>query len=79
MHYVMGEHLKKEGIEKVFALGHASAETIRAFGEGGQHFEDSDSLFNELVLHIEPSVNILVKGSRFMHLENIVQLLIERN
>ena len=79
MHYVLGEHLKKEGIEKVFAIGDASAETIRAFGEGGQHFEDPDSLFDEILLHIDPTVNVLVKGSRFMHLENIVQLLVERN
>ena len=79
IHYVLGEHLKEEGIEKVFALGQASTETIRAFGEGGQHFEDPDSLFEEILLHIDSSVNILVKGSRFMRLENIVQLLIERN
>jgi len=66
-HAEVGGHARACGIEHLFTLGDQSA-TMR-----GRHFNDIDSL-NAAVLAQLPSVHsVLVKGSRFMKMERVVE------
>ncbi|MGI9264300.1 MAG: UDP-N-acetylmuramoyl-tripeptide--D-alanyl-D-alanine ligase, partial [Gammaproteobacteria bacterium] len=53
-------------------IGELSRETVRRFGNGGEHFADQDSLLEALRADLAGDVNLLIKGSRMMQLEQIV-------
>ena len=68
-HAEVGQYARERGIERLFTLGEQS----RAMG--GQHFEDVAAL-QAAAAALLPSVSsILVKGSRFMKMERVVQAL----
>jgi UDP-N-acetylmuramoyl-tripeptide--D-alanyl-D-alanine ligase len=79
-HAKIGEQISKEKIDKVFTFG-PLAEHI---GIGARKnlaiedvlsFQDKQSLIEELKKQIEPNDLILVKASRGMRLEEVVQAL----
>jgi UDP-N-acetylmuramoyl-tripeptide--D-alanyl-D-alanine ligase len=66
-HAEVGEHARSCGIEQLMTLGDQSA------AMKGQHFEAIDAL-NAAVLDELPRVSsVLVKGSRFMKMERVVE------
>jgi UDP-N-acetylmuramoyl-tripeptide--D-alanyl-D-alanine ligase len=77
-HTEVGDWARQRGIEAVYALGAETAHSIAAFGGGssgsdGRHFAEIDAL-NAAVLARLPQVgSVLVKGSRFMKMERVVQ------
>ena len=71
-HEEAGRLAKAHGIESFYTLGSDSLMASRSFGSG-QHFDDIDAL-NAAVLSQLPRVSsVLVKGSRFMQMERVVQ------
>ena len=71
-HEEAGRLAKAHGIESFYTLGSDSLMASRSFGSG-QHFDDIDAL-NVAVLSQLPRVSsVLVKGSRFMQMERVVQ------
>jgi UDP-N-acetylmuramoyl-tripeptide--D-alanyl-D-alanine ligase len=71
-HAEVGEHARARGIEQLFTLGEQSA------GMLGRHFSDIESL-NAAVLHQLPgSASVLVKGSRFMKMERVIQAIVRQ-
>jgi UDP-N-acetylmuramoyl-tripeptide--D-alanyl-D-alanine ligase len=74
-HREIGAHARARAIDALFALGTSTRETVAAFGRGGQHFADVDALLAALRPRLGPSVTVLVKGSRFMRMERVVQAL----
>jgi UDP-N-acetylmuramoyl-tripeptide--D-alanyl-D-alanine ligase len=71
-HEEAGRWAQTQGIESVYAIGAQSQLASNSFGSG-QHFEDIDAL-NAAVLAQLPHVgSVLVKGSRFMKMERVVQ------
>ena len=77
MHWEVGEAAKAMGVGQLFATGEMSAYTAEAFGAGAEHFEDRDELAAELCSRLRPGVICLVKGSRSMGMEAIVEALSE--
>ncbi len=75
MHAELGGFARRAGINYLLALGALSAEAVRTFGDGGEHFEDVDSLLHALLPRLDGSTTVLVKGSRFMRMERIVKAL----
>lgn len=72
-HVEVGAHACARGIEQVFTLGTQSADAARAFGNG-RHFGDDIDALQAAVLAALPDVaSVLVKGSRFMKMERVVQ------
>jgi UDP-N-acetylmuramoyl-tripeptide--D-alanyl-D-alanine ligase len=49
---------------------------VKTFGSGGQWYEDIDGLIEEIQRSATEDTNILIKGSRFMQMERVVEALI---
>lgn len=74
MHAEIGAFAKEKGIDALFALGNFSKLAAKTFGENAKFFENEEMLVAELKKENTPAV-ILVKGSRFMRMEKIVEAL----
>ena len=79
LHHEAGELARLHQINHLFTLGAQSAHAQQAFGAApglaSGHFGDVDTLF-AAVKSVLPGINsVLVKGSRFMKMERIVQAL----
>lgn len=71
IHRQLGEQAKQAGVHRLFTLGTMSIEAAQAFGEGAQHFTDKTELQRHLQSNLYPEVVCLVKGSRFMKLDQL--------
>lgn len=73
LHREIGIAARELGIERLLALGEMSAGATREFGEGAQHFAQIEELFKVLDTELDAQTTVLVKGSRFMKMERVVQ------
>ncbi|WP_103035845.1 bifunctional UDP-N-acetylmuramoyl-L-alanyl-D-glutamate--2,6-diaminopimelate ligase MurE/UDP-N-acetylmuramoyl-tripeptide--D-alanyl-D-alanine ligase MurF [Castellaniella caeni] len=73
MHAEVGAYARQCGIDLLLTLGAASAQAARAFGASAQAFETLDALL-PVLLAARPG-HILVKGSRSMRMERVVDAL----
>ena len=71
-HAEAGSYAKARGIENLFTLGELSATASSQFG-AGRHFHDIDSLNKAVVGRMARCSSVLVKGSRFMKMERVVE------
>jgi UDP-N-acetylmuramoyl-tripeptide--D-alanyl-D-alanine ligase len=74
-HHEVGRHARERGVDTLLALGDATRVTVAAFGDGALHCADADALLAALRPLLAPGATVLVKGSRFMRMERIVQAL----
>jgi UDP-N-acetylmuramoyl-tripeptide--D-alanyl-D-alanine ligase len=72
-HTEVGGEAHHAGIERLLALGDLSRNAVREFGKGAQHFERIEDLQNALDEELDANTIVLVKGSRFMKMERVVQ------
>ena len=77
MHAQIGQAARAAGVDRLLALGDLSKETVAAFGAGAMHFERIQELLAELENELAPGITVLVKGSRFMQMERVVQSFME--
>ena len=75
-HAEIGTEARYAGIEKLYALGALSVNAVRAFGCGAEHFERIEDLQDTLEKELEEDTTVLVKGSRFMKMERVVEYLV---
>ncbi|HWQ37114.1 MAG TPA: UDP-N-acetylmuramoyl-tripeptide--D-alanyl-D-alanine ligase [Burkholderiales bacterium] len=76
MHAEVGSFARRAGVERLFALGEASEAAVRSFGAGAVHFASVEALLDALKSAIDGQTVLLVKGSRFMRMERVVEALI---
>ncbi len=72
LHAQSGEYAKKAGLTALYTLGELSAGMSKAFGQDGQHFESVEALIAQLKQQLKEHTTVLVKGSRFMKMERVV-------
>ena len=75
-HKEAGEHARARGIETLFTLGAQSGKATAGFGPG-RHFDDMSELAAAVLAELPRSASVLVKGSRFMKMECVIQAISE--
>lgn len=79
-HAEVGLFARQAGVKLLYALGEATEHTVRAFGEGATHFKNIDTLIdNTMDTTNEGQWAVLVKGSRFMKMERVVQAIVQHH
>jgi UDP-N-acetylmuramoyl-tripeptide--D-alanyl-D-alanine ligase len=73
-HAEVGRYAAECGIEALYTLGDLSMHSAKAFGSA-RHFEDMDSLLASVTAQVGQFRSVVVKGSRFMKMERVVQAL----
>lgn len=78
MHADIGRYAREKGIETFWTLGVMTRATVEAFGADGVNFGDVDALVSALQEKADSDLTVLVKGSRFMRMERVVERLIDK-
>ena len=67
-----GQAARAAGVVALFAVGNLARLAAESFGEGTHHLTDGQALVKALLPRLQPGINVLVKGSRCMAMENVV-------
>ena len=76
-HAEVGAYAAERGIDALFTLGDLCVHSAQAFGSA-RHFADMDSLLEAVTAQVRGFQSLVVKGSRFMKMERVVQALLSR-
>jgi UDP-N-acetylmuramoyl-tripeptide--D-alanyl-D-alanine ligase len=79
LHTAAGELAKQTGVQRLLAVGDNSRAAVSAFGDNATHFASHEALVAALVTELNERVNVLVKGSRFMRMERVVNAVTNNN
>ncbi|MEY2781325.1 MAG: UDP-N-acetylmuramoyl-tripeptide--D-alanyl-D-alanine ligase [Pseudomonadota bacterium] len=74
-HREVGEHARQRGIDQVFTLGDLSRHTSGDLAQG-RHFDSMAELEQAVVATMKQLGSLVVKGSRFMRMEQLVAQLV---
>jgi UDP-N-acetylmuramoyl-tripeptide--D-alanyl-D-alanine ligase len=75
LHRTIGEEARLLKLDRLLTLGELSRCASDAYGQGAQHFSDMETLLDNLENWLDADVTVLVKGSRFMQMERIINRL----
>ena len=75
MHAQVGRAARDAGIDRLFTLGDLSLGLCTAYGSGGQHHSRIEDLLPAVERELDADTTVLVKGSRSMRMERVVQAL----
>ncbi|MCP5292226.1 MAG: UDP-N-acetylmuramoyl-tripeptide--D-alanyl-D-alanine ligase [Burkholderiales bacterium] len=75
LHRTIGEEARLLKLDELMTVGELSRCASDAYGQGARHFNDMETLLDSLENRLDADVTVLVKGSRFMHMERIVNRL----
>jgi UDP-N-acetylmuramoyl-tripeptide--D-alanyl-D-alanine ligase len=73
-HREAGLLAREHGVERLYCVGTLSAQAAETFGEGARHFESQEALVNAVREELDRAT-LLIKGSRSMRMERVVQAL----
>jgi len=81
-HRILGMLIVQAGLDSLFGLGPLMRITVNAAREGGMksawHYSDPVKLARDLADYVRPGDGLCVKGSRSMHLDEVVNTLKEK-
>ena len=77
LHREVGEAARASGVDRLFAFGDLASNIAEGFGENARWFASLDALVDELSADLSADVNVLVKGSRSMRMERVIDALRE--
>lgn len=75
LHAAAGAHAKQVGITHLLVTGEHCRHTAKAFGDGGQWFASLEELITQLRESLSADDSVLVKGSRSMGMERVINAL----
>ncbi len=75
-HHEIGIYARTQGIDTLYTLGKDSYYACKAFGAGATHFDALEPLVRYMQSNgFDKQATVLVKGSRFMKMERVIQKL----
>lgn len=75
LHRQLGEYAREKNIDQLFCLGTFTTESAKAFGESAEYFTELEPLLVSLKQQLKNNMTLLVKGSRSMRMERVVEAL----
>ena len=75
LHEYAGDISRASGVERLYALGELTKCSVQSFGKGAHHVSSHEQLVSLLETEIGADVTILIKGSRAMGMEYLVNAL----
>lgn len=72
-HQEVGLHAAQMAIDHVLCLGDLARHTANACGANAQHMTDIDALNQRVIQQLPELGSVLVKGSRFMKMERVIE------
>ncbi|HCD04576.1 MULTISPECIES: UDP-N-acetylmuramoyl-tripeptide--D-alanyl-D-alanine ligase [unclassified Methylophaga] len=75
IHQQLGRDARTAGVNRLFTVGQQSKLASAAFGDNARHFNDKAELEAELKRILTKDVACLIKGSRFMKLDQLADAL----
>ena len=79
LHAELGKYAKEKNINQLMTLGDLSKFAVKGFGENGFSYDEKNELIRDAQKQFNKSIAVLVKGSRSMHMEDVVVALLENN
>ena len=73
MHAEVGAEAHHLGVDELLAIGELSRHAVNAFGQYARHYDRIEDLLAALDKKLDAKTTVLVKGSRFMRMERVVQ------
>jgi UDP-N-acetylmuramoyl-tripeptide--D-alanyl-D-alanine ligase len=77
LHREVGEAARASGVDRLFAYGDLASNAAEGFGENALWYASLDNLVDELGASLSSNICVLVKGSRSMRMERVVDALRE--
>jgi UDP-N-acetylmuramoyl-tripeptide--D-alanyl-D-alanine ligase len=77
-HVEIGAYAHDKGIEHLLTLGELARHASAAFGARARHFDDIGAISQAAETLVSSGTTALVKGSRFMKMERVVQHLVNQ-
>ena len=75
-HKELGKYIKASRIDFTFGIGRHTKITMQQLGKDGLWFETKEALVSKLIDIMNPKSTVLVKGSRIMEMEEVVNKII---
>jgi len=75
LHIEAGSYAKESGVDSLYSFGKLAAKAAKEFGGNGFCYDKHEDMIDALRDELSQDVTLLVKGSRSMHMEHIVNAL----
>ena len=75
LHVEAGSYAKNNGVTSLYSFGKLAAKAAQEFGGNGFCYDKHEDMIDALREELSQDVTLLVKGSRSMHMENVVNAL----
>ena len=75
LHINAGNYAKQNGVDSLYSFGKLAAKAAKEFGGNGFCYDKHEDMIDALRDELSQDVTLLVKGSRSMHMENVVNAL----
>ena len=77
-HRDVGAKAHAVGVGQLHGWGELSQLAVDAFGVDGHYYTDKQALINSVRKQLEPGTTVLIKASRSMKMEEVVNALLDR-
>ncbi len=74
-HRNIGKQASLAGLDQLFTFGELSTNASAGFGVAAKHFQSMGDLIAEIKCNLASDTTVLIKGSRFMQMEQVVRQL----